>query len=444
MTAPSGPFPDDLVLTPVSRWPTTLRCDSVRTVLDTPIDRRLPPVDCTAVRPQASIVVVTIDGLVFSRLCLESILACCASVPFELIVVDNGSTDGTVEYLRELSDRDHRVRLLLNERNIGFAPATNRGLSRACGHVLVLLNNDTIVIGGWLDRIIDHLRDPRIGLLGAVTNRAGNEAEIEVSYGTFGELRTFAQGLERARAGEVFDIRTATMFCAALRREVWTSVGSLDERFAIGLFEDEDYAMRIRTAGYRVVCAEDLFVHHFGQASIGRLGPAGEYGSLFHANRARWEDKWGVPWQPYVRRPKPSYQALVQRFHDLVRTAIPADATVLVVSKGDPQLLQLDARKAWHFPQTADGEYVGHHPASDEECLAELARLCAKGATYLAIPGPALWWLDHYRRFAEHVRSRCRIVRETPDGAIVRLTATIDSTPDQLIAALCRQEPLDA
>ena len=444
MIAPSGPFPDGLILTPVSRWPTTLPCDSVRTVLEASLDRRVRPVRYAADRPHASIVVVTIDGLVFSRLALESVLASRTSVSFEVVVVDNGSTDGTVEYLQELSNRDHRVRLVLNERNIGFASATNSGIVLTSGEVLVLLNNDTIVVDGWLDRIVDHLREPDIGLLGAVTNRAGNEAEIEVGYRTFGELRSFADDRARSHASAIFDIRTATMFCAALRREVWNAVGSLDERFAIGLFEDEDYAMRVRAAGYRVVCAEDLFVHHFGQASIGKLGPAGEYGTLFHANRERWEAKWGMTWQPYVRRPKPSYQALVARFRDVVCTTVPADATVLVVSKGDPDLLHLDGRKAWHFPQTPEGVYAGHHPANDDECLAELARLCANGATHLAIPAPALWWFDHYPRFAEYVRNRCRILRDTPDAAVVLLTAGIDSTPDPLIPALCEQEPFDA
>ena len=88
------------------------------------------------------------------------------------------------------------------------------------------------------------------------------------------------------------------MFCVAMRRDLWERVGPLDEQFEFGMFEDEDYAMRVQAAGYRVDCAEDSFVHHFGQASLGKLAATDEYGPLFHANRKRWEEKWGRPWEP--------------------------------------------------------------------------------------------------------------------------------------------------
>ncbi|HJZ73906.1 MAG TPA: glycosyltransferase family 2 protein [Vicinamibacterales bacterium] len=415
-----APFPDDLLVVPVSRWPTTLSAASLRVVFETPVDRRARelarPNDGP---PRVSIVVVTLDGLVFSRLCLESLLATAPAIDYEVIVIDNGSTDGTVGYLNELSRRDGRVRVTCHERNVGFAAAVNRGVARACGDIVVLLNNDTIVPEGWLERVVDHLADSRIGLLGAVTNRAGNEAEIEVPYTTYGELNRFAREHMQAHSGELFDIRTVIMFCAALRRQVWDAIGPLDERFEIGLFEDDDYAMRVRQAGYRVACAEDVFVHHFGQASIGRLGPTGQYGDIYHANRARWEAKWGVAWQPYERRDKPAYRELTERIRRLVRDAVPPGATVAVISKGDAELLKLDGRRAWHFPQREDGTYAGHYPVDSAGCIAELERLRSMGAEFLVIPATARWWLEHYARFGEHLHTHYRALGDEHSPAII-------------------------
>jgi GT2 family glycosyltransferase len=415
-------LPPDLDLVPVSRWPTTLGELSRQAIVDTPVERRVAQVPATGVVPLVSIVTVTRDGLMFTRLCLESLLAIPTAVEFEAIVVDNGSTDGTDRYLAEVERLDARVAVQLNGRNAGFAAATNHGLARARGSVLLLLNNDTIVPAGTLERILAWLTDPDIGLLGAVTNRAGNEAQIETSYRTYGELQQFARRRTQEASGQSFDIGTATMFCTAMRRDVWTALGPLDERFEIGLFEDDDYSMRARQKGYRVVCAEDVFVHHFGQASIGRLGATGEYGRLFHANRARWEAKWGTAWQPHQRREKPAYRTLVTQVRSIVCDLVPPAATVAVISKGDDDLLKLDGRRAWHFPQGAAGTYAGHYPADSRACVAALERMRGDGVEYLVVPATAQWWLRHYKDFGDYLNTRYRAVGDDEYATVFALT----------------------
>jgi GT2 family glycosyltransferase len=99
----------------------------------------------------------------------------------------------------------------------------------------------------------------------------------------------------------VFDIKVAAMYCVAFRRDVYEKVGPLDEKFGMGMFEDDDYSHRMRLAGFRVVCAEDAFVHHYGQASFKKLS-ATEYQAIWDRNQKYYEEKWGVAWERHTPR----------------------------------------------------------------------------------------------------------------------------------------------
>lgn len=394
-------FPADTVLVPVSRRPTTLPDETATAVLAAPVPAGRP-----ASEPVTSAVVVSFDGLPFTRLCLESVLAGAAGLALEVVVVDNASQDGTAQYLEQLAATDARVRVVSNDRNVGFAAALNRGIAEARGERLVLLNNDVVVPPGALTMLVRHLDDESLGLVGPVSNDAATEAEIDMEYRTFGDLVAVAEERARTHANCLLDVPMLTMFCVALRREVYEIVGPLDELFGIGLFEDDDYSHRIARAGYRIACAEDVLVHHFGEAAFGSLVPTGEYGRLFAANRTRFERKWGVVWRQHGRRRSDAYSGLVDQIRATVRTSLPADARVLVVSRGDSALLELDGRRGSHFPQAEGGEYAGYYPADSAEAITHLESLRARGAGFLLLPRPSLWWLEHYRGFRQHLEER--------------------------------------
>jgi hypothetical protein len=298
----------------------------------------------------------------------------------------------------------------LNAANRGFAPANNQGLAQADGEVLVLLNNDTLVPRGWLTRLASLLQDSAIGLIGPVTNRIGNEAQIDVPYKTYGEFERFARDHSADHENELFEIRMLAMFCVAMRRDVYERVGQLDERFELGTFEDEDYSVRVRQAGYRVICTESVFVHHFGQASFGDLVPTGDYSRVFQANRRRFEQKWNVQWESHQHRPTQAYQSMIDRIRELVRESVPPGSMVIFVSKGDEELINVTDRRTAHFPQDENGNYAAHYPADSAEAINQLENLRKKGAEYLVVPRTALWWFDHYAEFGKHIESRHRTV----------------------------------
>ncbi len=106
------------------------------------------------------------------------------------------------------------------------------------------------------------------------------------------------------------------------------------------------------------------------------------------------------------RLKREQYRELVERIHMIARSAVPPDATVLVVSKGDDQLLDLECGEAWHFPASPDGSYIGYHPPDADWAVEQLELARARGADYLLLPASSFWWMEHYPGFAQHVSRR--------------------------------------
>ena len=257
------------------------RCEA----LDREIRRLFPP---------ASIIIVTYNNLHLNQACLESVFRDTDWPNFEVIVVDNASSDGTAEWLAEEEARRPNLRVILNKENLGFAAANNQGLRAARGEFLCLLNNDTVVARGWLSTMIGHLRAmPEAGMIGPVSNMVGNEAKVPVDYSTIGEMPRWAAEYCRRHDGETFQMKMLGFFCVMFRREVYEKIGELDERFGVGYFEDTDYCYRVRREGYELRCARDAFVHHWQGASFRLLGE-GAFAGIYRENQQLFESKWGT------------------------------------------------------------------------------------------------------------------------------------------------------
>ena len=129
-------------------------------------------------------------------------------------------------------------------------------------------------------------------------------------------------------------------------------------------------------------------------------------------------------------------QQLLERIQEVVRLHVPQDATVIVVSKGDPELLRIPGGQAWHFPRQADGQYAGYYPGTSLSAIAHLEALRAQGGQYLLFPKPAFWWLDHYSAFRQHLDDSYRLIASLDDSC--RLYS-LSEAPNRTSASLSAQ-----
>ena len=248
--------------------------------------------------PAVTIILLSYNNPFYTRLTLKSVLEKTRYPRYDVLVVDNASDAATLAMLTELVAAHPRITLIRNERNLGFAGGVNVGLQAAStADVVVLLNDDVLVTPGWLATLVGHLSDLSVGLVGPVTSFTSTAARIPIPYKRAADVDDFARRYTARHAGETFAVEMFPLFCAALRRETIAAIGPLDERFAFGMFEDDDYAVRLHEQGYRIICARDVFVHHFGGTSFTKLDDD-HFKTIFATNRQAFEEKWQRTWTP--------------------------------------------------------------------------------------------------------------------------------------------------
>lgn len=227
-----------------------------------------------------SIVIVNWNTREMLRDCLRSVLSGLGPLAAEILVSDNASSDGSVEMVRA---EFPAVRLIVNDRNLGFAGGNNVALRVATGRHVLLLNTDTLVHGDVLPEAVAWLdAHPAVGVLGPrVLNADGS---VQPSCSAFPSLRHLAMqtlgltriaaldayrmtGWDRASERRVDVISGAAMF---VRRAAMAEVGLLDEAFFF-YGEETDWCHRFRRAGWELVFAPIPEITHFGNGSAGRL-----------------------------------------------------------------------------------------------------------------------------------------------------------------------------
>ena len=234
-------------------------------------------------RPTISAVIIVYNGLRFLPELMRTLVENLSAITHEIILVDNGSTDGSAEYLKShYSD----CRLIENGRNLGFAPAVNIGLREADGEYLYILNQDLRFRSGATSALLARLQnEPGLGLIGpGFVDFDGRPQRSVRAFPTYRHViyrallldRIFPRHREFAnwRMGW-FDHKSEAYVdqpmgaVMLIPRPVVEKVGPMDERFPL-LFNDVDYCRRIKDAGYRLLYCPQAVVEHFVGASTAK------------------------------------------------------------------------------------------------------------------------------------------------------------------------------
>ncbi|MCM1989289.1 glycosyltransferase [Oceanirhabdus seepicola] len=238
---------------------------------------------------KTSMIILTYNKLEYTKQCIESIRKYTDKDTYEIIIVDNNSEDGTVQWLNNQKD----IKIIFNKENLGFPKGCNQGIRVAQGDNILLLNNDVIVTPNWLENLMKCLySSDDIGAVGAVTNSCSNFQSIPKQYDTYDELINFAEKFNISSFLKWEERLKLIGYCMLIKKEVIQKVGLLDEDFTPGNYEDDDYCLRIRMEGYRIMLCKDTFIHHYGSVTFGKERK--EYCKLLATNMEKFKSKWGV------------------------------------------------------------------------------------------------------------------------------------------------------
>ncbi len=273
--------------------------------------------------PRVSIIVPVYNKVAYTAACLRSIAEQAGEVAFEVIVVDDCSSDATPQRLAEIDG----LRMLRNEKNLGFIGSCNAGAAAARGELVLFLNNDTVVTAGWLEALVRCLDEaPDAGLVGA--KLVYPDGRLQEAGGiVFDDGSGWNYGRFEDPADPRYGFRREVDYCSGaaivLRRDLFERLGHFDTRYTPAYYEDTDLAFAVRAAGLKVYCEPAATVVHFEGITSGTDTVSGikRYQVV---NQEKFRDKWK---HALARQPRPGTPIGIAATHRAKKRVLIVDAT---------------------------------------------------------------------------------------------------------------------
>lgn len=363
----------------------------------------------SSAQPTASIVIPVYNHAEHTLACLRALAAHPPAANCEILVIDDGSSDATVEWMPRITGLRYHVR----PQNGGFIAACNDGLRLSRGDYVVLLNNDTIPQPGWLDALLDTFAQlPAAGLVGAQLlypdgrlQEAGGVVFNDGSCWSYGRF----ESAEDPRYSALRDAHYCSGAAIALPRDLFEQLGGLDTRYAPAYYEDTDLAFKVRAAGRRVLVQPASRVVHDEGTSNGT-----DTGSGVKAYQVRNQKVFAQVWQQTLQSEHPAVGTvpLPALLHQGQRQILIIDECLPQPDRDSASLRQFNLIRML----LAEGAHVVFLPTRGEPASAASAALQAIGVEVWHAPflnGVAAWMRGNGARFdvvmlvRHHVANEC-------------------------------------
>jgi GT2 family glycosyltransferase/glycosyltransferase involved in cell wall biosynthesis/Tfp pilus assembly protein PilF len=238
---------------------------------------------------KTSIIIPIYNQLNYTKLCLEYLEKNTDLSDVEIIIVDNGSFDGTQNFFKKTD----KYKYFRNSENYGFPYAVNKGIRNSRGQFYVILNNDVLVTKNWLNRLFEVINEnEKSGLIGPTTNWiSGIQMDECADYTDIESMEKYAENIWKNFKGKYIIYPRLRGFCLLIKKEVVDTIGGFDERFKLGNYEDDDFCLRASNAGFLCAVAQGIFVHHFGSITFKNIDVS--YYDILNENRKKFIEKWG-------------------------------------------------------------------------------------------------------------------------------------------------------
>lgn len=228
---------------------------------------------------------------------------------YDLYILDNGSSDDSYKYLesikQNLKDTQMSMYLLRSEKNLGFAAGNNKLFNYLLDNNselaklnhdaqdfysnVIIINNDTLFTKSALEKLIYVCNsDKKVGATGPISNNVSGIQKININGLTEQNYKQYAEQLVNSKDTHVGEVATLIGFCMCVRLDILKSIGGFDEQFGIGSFEDNDYCLRLRNAGYKLAMVKESLIYHFGSRTVNQF----DYMNIMLDNKQKFINKY--------------------------------------------------------------------------------------------------------------------------------------------------------